>query len=73
MNRGFGHNVELSILLFYYIYKTFNREIRMTLLADLADTRAKRSKSAHKLAACVVSDPEAIVSMSTASLAALGG
>lgn len=45
----------------------------MTLLADLGDTRAKRSKSAHKLAACVVSDPQAIVSMSTAALAGLAG
>ena len=45
----------------------------MTLLADLSDTRAKRSKSAHKLAACVVSDPQAIVSMSTAALARLAG
>jgi RpiR family carbohydrate utilization transcriptional regulator len=45
----------------------------MPLLADLADTRAKRSKSAHKLAACVVRDPEAIVSMSTATLASLAG
>lgn len=45
----------------------------MTLLADLGDTRAKRSKSAHKLAACVVNDPQAIVSMSTAALASLAG
>ncbi len=45
----------------------------MTLLADLGDPRAKRSKSAHKLAACVVEDPEAIVSMSTAALASLAG
>lgn len=45
----------------------------MTLLADLGDTRAKRSKSAHKLAACVVHDPDAIVSMSTAALAQLAG
>ncbi|QFU76581.1 transcriptional regulator HexR [Halioglobus maricola] len=43
----------------------------MTLLADLADPRVKRSKSAHKLAACVTADPEAIVSMSTAALAGL--
>ena len=43
----------------------------MTLLAELADPRAKRSKSAHKLAACVTEDPAAIVSMSTATLAAL--
>lgn len=43
----------------------------MSLLAELADPRAKRSKSAHKLAACVVADPQAVVSMSTAALAAL--
>lgn len=43
----------------------------MSLLADLADPRVKRSKSAHKLAACVVADPARIVSMSTAALAAL--
>ena len=43
----------------------------MTLLADLADPRAKRSKSAHKLAARVTEDPEAILSMSTATLAVL--
>lgn len=43
----------------------------MTLLADLGDTRAKRSKSAHKLAVCVTREPENIVSMSTAALAAL--
>ncbi|MFT6050667.1 MAG: RpiR family carbohydrate utilization transcriptional regulator [Halioglobus sp.] len=45
----------------------------MTLIAGLADIRTKRSKSAHKLAACVVQDPEAIVSMSTATLALRGG
>ena len=45
----------------------------MTLLADLADPRAKRSKSAHKLASCVVADPEAVLSMSTAALATLAG
>jgi len=45
----------------------------MTLLADLADTRVKRSKSAHKLAVCVVDNPESIVSMSTATLAQLAG
>ena len=43
----------------------------MSLLADLSDPRAKRSKSAHKLAACVVADPQRVVSMSTAALAAL--
>lgn len=45
----------------------------MNLLANLGDTRAKRSKSAHKLAACVAQDPAAIVSMSTSALAALAG
>lgn len=45
----------------------------MSLLTDLADPRAGRSKSAHKLAACVVADPAAILSMSTAALAALAG
>lgn len=45
----------------------------MTLLADLADSRANRSKSAHKLAVCVVNDPQAIVSMSTATLSSLAG
>lgn len=45
----------------------------MTLLADLADPRVKRSKSAHKLAACVTGDPQAVVSMSTATLATLAG
>lgn len=45
----------------------------MTLLADLADPHSKRSKSAHKIAACVVSDPEAILSATTASLALWAG
>lgn len=45
----------------------------MTILANLGDTRAKRSKSAHKLAACVAREPESIVSMSTATLATLAG
>ena len=45
----------------------------MTLLTDLADPRSKRSKSAHKIAAHVVADPEAILSSTTASLAALAG
>ncbi len=45
----------------------------MSLLADLADPTAKRSKSAHKLAACVIAEPERVVSMSTAALAALAG
>ena len=45
----------------------------MTLLTDLADPRSKRSKSAHKIAACVVADPESILSTTTATLAALAG
>ncbi|MEP5765975.1 MAG: transcriptional regulator HexR [Halieaceae bacterium] len=42
----------------------------MSLLADLKDSGARRSKSARKLADCVVADPEAVLSMSTAALAA---
>lgn len=45
----------------------------MTILSDLADPRSKRSKSAHKIAACVLADPEAILSTTTASLAAMTG
>jgi RpiR family carbohydrate utilization transcriptional regulator len=45
----------------------------MTLLSDLADPHSKRSKSAHKIAACVVDDPQAILSATTASLAATAG
>lgn len=45
----------------------------MTILSDLADPRSKRSKSAHKIAACVVADPQAILSTTTASLAAMTG
>jgi len=45
----------------------------VTILSDLADPRSKRSKSAHKIAACVVADPEAILSTTTASLAAMTG
>ncbi|TDG13485.1 transcriptional regulator HexR [Seongchinamella unica] len=45
----------------------------MTILSDLADPRSKRSKSAQKIAACVVADPEAILSTTTASLAAKTG
>ncbi len=43
----------------------------MNLLAELRNPDTRRSKSAHKLAARVVENPEAIISMSTASLAAL--
>lgn len=45
----------------------------MPLLTDLADPRSKRSKSAHKIAAQVVANPEAILTSTTASLAALSG
>ena len=45
----------------------------MTILSDLADPRSKRSKSAHKIAACVVANPQAILSTTTASLAAMTG
>ena len=45
----------------------------MPILTDLADPRSKRSKSAQKIAACVVADPEAILSTTTASLAAMTG
>ncbi len=45
----------------------------MTLLTDLADPRSKRSKSAHKIAACVVANPEAVLSATTAALAASAG
>jgi RpiR family carbohydrate utilization transcriptional regulator len=45
----------------------------MTLLTDLADPLSKRSKSAHKIAACVVANPEAILASTTASLAAQAG
>ena len=41
----------------------------MTLLANLGDSGAKRSKSAQKIAAYVLSDPEAILGMSIATLA----
>jgi RpiR family carbohydrate utilization transcriptional regulator len=41
----------------------------MTLLADLGNSEAKRSKSARKIAAHVLSDPQAVVSMSIATLA----
>ncbi|RLQ22660.1 transcriptional regulator HexR [Seongchinamella sediminis] len=45
----------------------------MTILSDLADPRSKRSKSAHKIAACVLADPQAILATTTASLAAMTG
>ena len=45
----------------------------MELLASLKDSSARRSKSASKLAACVLDDPEAVLGMSTAALAARVG
>ncbi len=45
----------------------------MSLLTDLADPRSKRSKSALKVAACVVADPHAVLSATTAALAAKVG
>lgn len=41
----------------------------MSVLADLRNTEAKRSKSAHKLADYILHDPEAVLSMSIATLA----
>ena len=45
----------------------------MELLAALKDSSARRSKSASKLAATVLADPESVVTMSTAALAARVG
>lgn len=45
----------------------------MELLAALKDSSARRSKSAGKVAACVLNDPEAVLGMSTAALAARVG
>ena len=45
----------------------------MELLATLKDSSARRSKSANKLAACVLEDPEAVLGMSTAALASRVG
>jgi RpiR family carbohydrate utilization transcriptional regulator len=45
----------------------------MSLLAELRDNEAKRSKSARKLASQILEDPQAIVSMPIATLAALTG
>ena len=42
----------------------------MELLANLRDSTARRSRAAGKLAACVLRDPEAVLSMTTAALAA---
>lgn len=41
----------------------------MTLLTELRDSEAKRSKSAHKLIDYILRDPAAVVSMSIATLA----
>jgi len=45
----------------------------MSLLADLGDSAAKRSKSAQKVAAHVMRDPRAVIGMSIATLAAQAG
>jgi RpiR family carbohydrate utilization transcriptional regulator len=45
----------------------------MTLLAELGDNTTKRSKSAHRLAHYVLQDPESILGMSIAALAAAVG
>ncbi len=45
----------------------------MELLASLRDSTARRSRSAHKLAACVLDDPDAVLGMSTAALAQRAG
>ena len=45
----------------------------MSLLAELGNSQARRSKSAHKIAAYVIKDPEAVLSMSIATLAAKVG
>ena len=45
----------------------------MELLANLRDSTAQRSRSAHKLAACVLDDPDAILGMSTSALAQRAG
>jgi RpiR family carbohydrate utilization transcriptional regulator len=41
----------------------------MSVLADLRNSEAKRSKSAHKLAAYILQHPKAVLSMSIATLA----
>lgn len=41
----------------------------MSLLADLNNSDARRSKSAHKIAAYIAADPESVLSMSIATLA----
>jgi RpiR family carbohydrate utilization transcriptional regulator len=58
---------------FYYIYgklvNSANSGVRMPLLTELKDSRAKRSKSARKLVDYILRDPSAVVSMSIATLA----
>jgi RpiR family carbohydrate utilization transcriptional regulator len=48
-------------------------EAAVELLAALRDSQVRRSKAAAKLAACVLDDPEAVLGMSTAALAARVG
>lgn len=42
----------------------------MGILLQLRNSHTRRSKSAHKLAACVLADPEALLGMSAAAVAA---
>jgi RpiR family carbohydrate utilization transcriptional regulator len=45
----------------------------MAILLELNNSHTRRSKSAHKLAACVLADPEALLGMSAAAVAARVG
>ena len=45
----------------------------MTILLQLSNSRIRRSKSAQKISACVLSDPEALLGMSAAAVAARVG
>jgi RpiR family carbohydrate utilization transcriptional regulator len=45
----------------------------MAILLQLGNSHTRRSKSAHKLAACVLADPEALLGMSAAAVAARVG
>jgi RpiR family carbohydrate utilization transcriptional regulator len=57
-------------MLFNYIFTgLMQRSLAMAILPHLRNTHIRRSKSAHKLAACVLSDPEALLGMSAAVLA----
>ena len=45
----------------------------MDILANLRDSTARRSRAARQIATCVLDNPEAVLGMSTASLASLAG